>query len=208
MTVLSDYITQCQRLLHDASQNFWSSSELTDYINEGRRRTVSDTKCLRSLQTLNLVAGQELYQYTALPSGSVTIDILNITAIWGQQRIPLRYMSFTEFNANMRPWLAYQDIPAVFSIYGQGSFYIGPQPSQAYVCEVDTVIMPNSLVDDTTVEQINYPYTSCVAYYACHLAKFKEQSYSESDKFMDEYTKKLRQSASATMARRIPNAFR
>lgn len=207
MTVLSDYRTQCRRLLHDANANFWSDAELNDYINEARKQVVGDSKCLRSLQSFTLTIGQEVYQYSALPSGTSTIDILNVTAIWGQQRIALRYMPFTEFNAKMRPWLAYNDIPTVFSIYGQGSFYIGPAPSQAYVCEIDTVILPTTLVDDTTVEQIVYPYTTPVADYACYLAKQKEQSDQEADRFYAQYINKLKRCVTQTMTRRIPNAY-
>lgn len=208
MTVLSDYRTQCRRLLHDANGNFWTDSELNDYINESRRRLVGDTGCLRSLQSFTLTAGTESYSYSVLPSGSITMDILNITAIWGNQRIPLQYMPFTQFNANMRPWTSYQDIPSVFSIYGQNTFYIGPSPSQNFVCEFDSVIQPNTLIDDTTVEQIMYPYTMPVAYYACSLAKEKEQSQNESDRFRAQYKSKTLDALQATMTRRIPNAYR
>jgi hypothetical protein len=208
LTVLSDYVTQCRRLLHDANGNFWTTAELNDYINEARRRLVGDTGCLRSLQNITLTTGVETYAYSLLPSGSITMDILNITAIWGNQRIPLRYMPFTQFNAQMRPWTSYQDIPAVFSIYGQNTFYIGPSPSQNFVCEVDTVIQPNTLVDDTTVEQINYPYTTPVAYYACSIAKEKEQAYDEGDRLKIAYKQKVMEALQASMTRRIPNAYR
>jgi hypothetical protein len=160
------------------------------------------------LQSFTLAAGTESYAYSVLPSGGITMDILNITAIWGNQRIALRYMSFTEFNSKMRPWTAYQDIPAVFSIYGQNTFYIGPSPSQNFACEFDTVIQPNSLVDDTTVEQIMYPYTAPVSYYAASLAKEKEQAFEEADRFKQAYLQKAKDALQATMTRRIPNAYR
>ena len=49
MATLSTYLTQVQRLLHDANNNFYSQSQLTDYINEARRRTVRDTGALREI---------------------------------------------------------------------------------------------------------------------------------------------------------------
>lgn len=50
MATLSNYITEVRRLLHDASGNFYSDDELTDYINSARERVVRDTGCLRTLQ--------------------------------------------------------------------------------------------------------------------------------------------------------------
>ena len=47
---LSQYITQCRRLLHDANGNFYTDQELTDYINGARERVARDTGCLRTLQ--------------------------------------------------------------------------------------------------------------------------------------------------------------
>ncbi len=64
---LNNYITQTQRLLHDASAQFWSVSELTDYVNAGRTRVVRDTGCYRQLQNIFLSAGVETY-----PFGGVT----------------------------------------------------------------------------------------------------------------------------------------
>ena len=51
MATLASYITDVQRLLHDANSVFWSTTELTDYINEARERTVRDTGCLRTIQS-------------------------------------------------------------------------------------------------------------------------------------------------------------
>jgi len=50
MATLNSYITEVRRLLHDANGNFYSDSELTDYINGARDRVARDTGCLRKLQ--------------------------------------------------------------------------------------------------------------------------------------------------------------
>ena len=47
---LSGYITEVRRLLHDANGNFYTDTELTDYINDARERLVRDTGCLRIVQ--------------------------------------------------------------------------------------------------------------------------------------------------------------
>ncbi len=63
MSALSGYQTQVQRLLHDANAQFWSLSELTDYINEARARLVRDTGSYRQLQTIYLSTGVEVYNF-------------------------------------------------------------------------------------------------------------------------------------------------
>jgi hypothetical protein len=207
MTTLSQEILKVRRLLHDANSNYWSDAELTDYINDGRNRVVADTGCNRVLQTLNLVLGQESYAYSALPQGAATIDILNVTVLWGSMRIPLNYMPFTEFNAKMRTWQGFTSRPVVFTIYGQNSFMLGPIPDQVYVSEIDTVVAPTALVNGSDMETIVFPYVEPVAYYAAYLAKYKEQSYDEAQKFHDEYQSKVFAALRSAMTRRLPSVY-
>ena len=101
---LSEYITECRRLLHDANANFYSDSELTDYINNARQRLVRDTGCLRNYQTSATITNQEVYNFSSLPQAALTMDILNINLIWGNTRIPLRYLPWTQFNAELIFW--------------------------------------------------------------------------------------------------------
>ena len=61
--VLSDYLTEVRRLLHDANGNFWSDTDLYDYINLGRNHVVTDTGCLRQYQTSWVQAGTEFYTF-------------------------------------------------------------------------------------------------------------------------------------------------
>ena len=51
MGALSTYITQVQRLLHDPNAQFWSTSELTDYINEARNRVANELLIFAGLET-------------------------------------------------------------------------------------------------------------------------------------------------------------
>ena len=71
-TVQSDYVRQVQRLLHDSNAQFWSVSELQDYINEARIRTVRDTGCYRVLQTVFLSTGVEVYPFGGVTGFNVT----------------------------------------------------------------------------------------------------------------------------------------
>jgi hypothetical protein len=56
MATLSTYITEVRRLLHDATGNFYTDSQLTDYINSARERVVRDTGCLRTIQIVQTPA--------------------------------------------------------------------------------------------------------------------------------------------------------
>lgn len=277
MATLSSYLTEVQRLLHDANAVFWSTSELTDYINDARERVVRDTGCLRTLQitstplsntgvvaipwsnglavtagefifsnifiyqvtvsgvlatdaapyptgtstfppstpftngtaTLQYSSNCEIISLAALPNGIQTLDVLNVTLYWGNSRIPLRYLPWSNFNAQLRYWQNYVGRPICFSTYGQGQLYIGPVPDQSYAIEVDTVILPTalSLNNPTQVDSIVDPYTTPVAFYAAYKAKYKEQSYGEAEIYKQEYAKHVQAVLNSTYTRRIPDPY-
>ena len=301
MATLNTYITQVRRLLHDANGNFYSDSQLTDYINSARERTVRDTGCLREIvvtQTPCQVAPTAtigsvtpanptawvantavtvntfvfsnifIYQYTtagtsgdtappypgnntnnysnyppstafadgtaqltyvgncenisyaaltqlmgstplAPSSGNTVLDILNINLYWGNTRVPLDYLSWTDFNSRLRFWQNYIGRPLAFSIYGQGQIYLGPVPDQIYQIEIDCVVLPNPLSTSSpnTTDSINDPYSTCVQFYAAYLAKYYEQSYGESEIYKQEYSKHITSVINSVFTRRIPSAY-
>ena len=204
---LAQYITQCRRLLHDANANFYTDNELTDYINDARNKLVRDTGCLRTIQSIDALENQEVYDFSELPHGDRTIDILNINLYWGNTRIPMRYMAWTEFNAQMRYWQNYIGRPIAFSLYGPQKFYLGPVPDQTYTMELDTVIEPTPMTNLNDTDTIPDIWTSPVAFYACYTAKFKEQSYAEADIFNQQYVKKVQSVLVGTFTRRMPNPY-
>jgi hypothetical protein len=279
MATLSSYILDVQRLLHDANSVFWSTSELTDYINQARERVVRDTGCLRTIQStytplsstgvvaepwaagLAVTAGQfvfsgifiyqvvtdgvlgsdvppypygnqayppstvfsvpgstatfqynspcEVIDFAALPSGIQTLDVMTVNLYWGNSRIPLRYLPWTNFNAQLRYWQNYVGRPVCFSVYGQQQLYIGPVPDQSYAIDLDTVVLPPALTlaNPNQVDVINDPYTNPVAYYAAYKAKFKEQSYGESEIFKQQYDKQVQAVLNSVFTRRIPDPY-
>lgn len=204
---LSQYITQCRRLLHDANGNFYTDQELTDYINDARNRLVRDTGCLRTLQTSATVTNQETYSFASLPQGLQTMDIININLYWGNSRLPLLYRPWTDFNAQLRYWQNYTGRPIAFSMYGPQTIYLGPTPDQVYTMELDTVIEPTALVQAQDTDTIPDIWTQPVAYYASHTAKFKEQSYGESEIFKQQYIKNVQSLLVGTYTRRLPTAY-
>jgi hypothetical protein len=284
MPTLQNYITETQRLLHDGSGQYWTVSELTDYVNEGRNQVVCDTGVNRQLQIIYLSTNNESYGWSAtgggvtgaivtqggsnysnstianfsggggvgaaatvLLSGGVvtgiqmtnqgtgyttvpnlaitdvgggsgafatpsiispsTIDVLNVSIIWGNQRIALDYLPWTPFNSRMRVWNQILSRPGIFSVYGQNSFYVGPIPDQFYQAEIDSVVLPTQLINLTDVDILNQPYSFPVAYYAAHKAKIKEQSFQESAAFKEMYTNRVKDALRAAYTRRIPNAY-
>jgi len=207
MATLSEYITEVRRLLHDASGNFYSDSELTDYINEARGHVVQDTGCLREVQTISTVANQEVYPYSSLPEGNRTLDILNINVYWGNSRVPLRYLAWTDFNAQLRYWQNYRGVPIGFSIYGQKKIYLGPVPDQVYTLEIDTVMLPEPLISDNSIEDIIAPYTEPIAWYAAYKAKYKEQSFGEAEIFKQQYQQQVQSVLVSTFTRRLPSPY-
>ena len=208
MTTLQDYITQVRRLLHDANANFWSDTDLTAYINTARNQLVRDTGCKRELQTSATVTQQEVYDYSSLPNGNNTLDIININLYWGNTRIPLRYLPWTQFNAELRFWQNYVGRPIAYSMYGPNGFYISPVPDQNYAMEVDTVVRPIDMVSLDQIEtDIPEPWQNPVPFYAAYIAKYKEQSYGEAELFKNQYTAQTQNLLSNTFTRRMPDPY-
>ena len=290
MATLNNYITEVQRLLHDANANFYSTAQLTDYINSARERVVRDTGALRTIQvtqvpcqvpatntinsatpaqptawvanatvtantfvfsnifiyqyitggtsgssapaypnatnnnynnyppstafadgtaTLQYVGNCENIFYAAMPQGSQTLDVINVNLYWGNTRVPLDYLSWTDFNARLRFWQNYIGRPLAYTTYGQGNIYVGPVPDQTYQIEIDTVILPTALTQTNAnaTDSIVDPYSTAVKFYAAYLAKFYEQSYGESEIFKQEYLKQATSILNTTFTRRIPSVY-
>lgn len=210
MGALATYTTQVQRLLHDPNFQFWTSTELTDYINIARRRVCQDTKCLRQRMTgYALTTGQEQYQIASLPASFApyVIDIMGIDLYWGNTRNPLLYMPWTQFNAQLRYWQTLRQRPIAFSREGALSIFFGPVPDQNYVTDWSIAINPNDLVSDSTPEQIPVPFNEPVPFWAAYEAKFKEQAIGEATIFQQEYQKRLMMIARSFFTRMIPDPY-
>jgi hypothetical protein len=159
--------------------------------------------------TMQYSGPAELVNYAAMPNGQYTLDVMNVTIYWGNSRIPLRYLPWSNFNAQLRYWQNYVGRPICFSTYGQGQIYIAPVPDQSYYMEIDTVIMPTPLTTaaPSTVDTIVSPYTSPVAFYAAYKAKYKEQSYGEAEIYKQEYMKHVNAVQNSVFTRRIPDPY-
>ena len=142
-------------------------------------------------------------------SGNTVLDILNINLYWGNTRVPLDYLSWSDFNARLRFWQNYIGRPLAFSIYGQGQIYVGPVPDQIYQVEIDCVVLPTelSLSSASTTDTITDPYNTCVQFYAAYLAKYYEQSYGEAEIYKQEYQKHITSVINTVYTRRVPSVY-
>ena len=158
---------------------------------------------------LQYVGPAEIINFNSLPQQLNVYDIVNINLYWGNSRIPLRYLPWSNFTAQLRYWQNYVGRPVCFSVYGQQQIYIAPIPDQQYYIEVDTNILPNplSLSSPNTVDNIIDPYSTAVQYYAAYKAKFYEQSYGESEIFKQQYDKHILNVLNSTFTRRIPDPY-
>jgi hypothetical protein len=150
---------------------------------------------------------------TASASIMLALDILSISVNWGNSWITLGYTYFTEFQAKARFYRSISGQPALWSkgppagTGGGDYFYIFQIPSGSFQADIDAVVLPNALVDDTTVEQLQYPYTDLVQYYAAYLAKYKQQQFDDSARFLTIYDELMRRGTAARYQRRIPSPY-
>ena len=221
---LSTYITQVRRLLHDPVGQYWSDSELTDYINEARNRVCKDTRCLRQQITNLVTLNQSVEQYVlnntgtqdsgsqlvVLPTaftGYQIVDVKGINILWGSTRIKLAYLPWTRFDVNFRYWNNQLSRPVCYSRYGTMSVYVGPMPDTTYQSDWDVALIPPPLTSDATTEPIPEPFTTPIKYYAAHLAKYREQAIGESQLFEQMYIKQMRRECVSFMGRIIPDPY-
>jgi len=142
-------------------------------------------------------------------NGNTVLDVININLYWGNTRVPMDYLSWSDFNTRLRFWQNYIGRPLAFSIYGQQQIFIGPVPDEIYQLEIDCVVLPLplTLANSGTTDSINDPYTSAVKFYAAYLAKFYEQSFGESEIFKQEYAKQVNSILNSVFTRRIPSPY-
>lgn len=199
MTVLSDYRLRLRRLLHDTSSTppYWSDSNLNDYINQARNQVCAQTRCLRQLQSITLTSGTEVYSY---PPG--VIDVQGISVLFGNRRFPLRWYPFSFFNYAFRPYQTFTRLPASFSTYAE-NVYIAPVPDQNYSTEWDVAVTPSALVDDTVSDPIPLMYQPPIPFYAGYLAKYEQQAFEESSRFLNDYMLHLKMAIGQKFSARI-----
>lgn len=150
---------------------------------------------------------------TATASIMTALDVISITVNYQNAWTQLAYTYFTEFQAKARYYRSISGMPALWSqgppqgTGGGKNFYIFQIPSMSYQCDIDAIMTPSALVDDTTPEPLEYPETDLIPYYAAYLAKYNQQMFDESARFLQIYDELMKRGISAKFQRRIPNPY-
>ena len=152
-----------------------------------------------------LARGQEVYPFSevdlsAYPGVESVYWIRRCSIIFSNWRYSTRVYSFTTYNAQIRTFpFQYQYAPFFCAQYGRGtagSFYMYPQPSQAYQLEWDCQCLPSDLITDASPEALPEPFTDAVPYFMAHLGFLELQNFNAAmgyknlfDEYMSRYQK-------------------
>ena len=196
--MLTAYLTQTQRLLQNppASQQLYSTSDLTAYINLARGQLALEEACIRVLGTLSITSATNPYAFTSIvTSGTTGVQGVNLV------RMATYNVSGGQKFIVPRPWEWYNRYlacqisianapPQQWSQYAQGSkgsLYFYPVPDTTYSVNLDTVCYPINLTLDTDPEAIPYPWTDAIPYYAAYFAYMSAQREDDADKMFAKY---------------------
>lgn len=166
-----------------------------------------------SAPTITFSGGTAGTDATATASIMNALDINSITVNYQNTWQMLGFTNFTLFQARARYYRATTGNPEWWTMGppagsgGGNAFYVFYIPNQSYQTDIDAIVLPNELTDDATPEQLIYPQTDIVKYYAAYLAKFDQQMFEESARFLQVYDEMLRRGQANKYQRRIPNPY-
>lgn len=207
---LSDYLTQTADLLHVSSANsygYWGEAKLTRFINRGMQRRDLLTGGVRTLVNVTLTVGQEAYVFTNTVGLENAFDINAITLVMGNARYPLGQLPFTELTRNFRQYTTMQSYPVAWAKLNAFTVYVAPLPSQAYVTTWDVSSYSTPLAVAADTDDLPYPYTEPVPYWAARLAKMDERQYEEAASFEEDFGR-LIDDAINMKTGMVPNYYR
>ena len=216
MGALDLYNSRTRRLLTDGQKQYWTDQELNDDINEARVRIAGDTKCLRQLITnITLPASQEVFNIvetvnrgTPTNLGLQVVEVISVTLYWGNMRVKCQNRSFTEQDAKLRIFQNYITRPGSLAMMGANTLYLNPVPDQDYTSDWDVVLVPAPLNTSSDLEVLPVVFQGLVRWFAASLAKYSEQSMSESDVFYKKYLVERQAASYAFFGARFRDAYR
>lgn len=203
---LDDYRAECRRYVHDAADLYWSSADKTAYINRAIQQRDFDTGANRTLVTASLTINQAAYTLSTIVSNTRVFDVVGINLIYGSTRIVLEQRSFTDLNAQYRPWTTTASRPVAWAKYNSTTIYFGPTPGVAYSTEWDCCQVSADLSSGTDADVLTGIYTNPVAWYACYLCKTNERQYEEASWFLEQYQMRIA-ACQGARAGLLPSAY-
>jgi hypothetical protein len=213
---LANYETLTQALLQAPSSPvpLIATATLDTYINQARLQVAAQGRCVRQYATLPLVAGQQIYPFSAItglsasgtpPAASVG-GIYHIRQAWMQipgvigQTImyPRPFEWFGQFVLNkFNPQQAQPKRWAQFGQGEEGSIFVDPIPDLPYTLAIDALGVPVTLTSDSTPEAIPDIWTLAVPFYAAWWGFQSAQRQSDADKMLERFEKQMALARSA-----------
>lgn len=143
------------------------------------------------------------------------LDILSITTLWGDLRVMLGWLPFTQFQAWLRAYtFVFSQPDGVWTSFpAADKVYTYPIADQAYYMEWDVITTPTPLVNLTDIDgQITPPWNDAVQYFAAFLCLASIQNYPMADYWYDgkgtgKYDMRVKQLPATTYSRRIFNPY-
>jgi hypothetical protein len=202
---LQSYITDAQRLLHDSTYQFYNPDELTDYANKARRKVAAETGCNRQLiKSFPITIGINNLSFLDMIPGRRITGILDFYLWYSDTtRYALRYFPYSQFSRTGTVVYSYNGPPTMWSQMPLNVFF-SPVPAQAYNADFDVSVEPLDLiaVDDVDLEVFS-PFSECVKFYMCYLAKLKDQRRQQAEEFLLDYVRERNSVMSSTMIRKL-----
>lgn len=197
--MLTAYQTATQALLQNpgAPATLYSPTDITRWINTARGQVAGDGKCVRFIGTVPTVIGQRPYTFSSISFTNAAIGgALNVRRIYysvgtGQKVIwmrswpwfdlyylnnPVPVNGYPQHAAQHQQGAASPGVGGGAGTAATGSFYLDPPPDAVYTLNCDCNCWPISLVDDTTVEAVPYPFTDAVPFLAAYYALMSSQT--------------------------------
>lgn len=163
-----------------------------------------------------LTQGREQYLFSDIdlsmfPGVESVYMIKSISVIYSNYRYSLPMYAFSVYQAQVRQYpLLYQWTPAFATQFAQGtegSFFVYPLPSQDLQVEYDCFCLPSDLTTNLSVEAIPEPWTSCVSYYAAHLAYLEIANFNAAALYGKMFDDKTLRYSAAVRPGRVVNPY-
>ncbi len=212
--MLTSYLQTTRRILKDVTFTKFIDGDLEDWINIGRGQLAGESECVRVYGALTLAPPAQQYSFSSitLPAGTVGVKgVLNVRMITytipgtdplGAVLVTPREWEFfnTFVLAQGVPIAGPPDTWAQFGQGANGSIFVNA-PDLPYVLNLDTVVLPSDLHNDTDVEAIPPLWTDAVPYYAAYLAMLTnhEEGADNMLKLYELFTSRARQFATPSV---------
>jgi hypothetical protein len=163
-----------------------------------------------------LNAGQEEYSFSSVdmsmfPGVGSVYMIKSVAIIYSNYRYVLPIYDFTTYQARIRNYpFQYQYVPTFACQRGQGAdgtFMMYPLPSQQYQMEWDCFCLPEALVDDNSVEALNYPWTDAIPYFAACLCYEELQNLNAATYYQEKFDKLLQRYSNYARPGHVTNPY-